>query len=54
VIDTLLAATAIEAQLYLVTRNARDVRHTGAAIFNPWEDDAADFQLTGDVGPVIR
>ncbi len=45
VIDTLLAATAIEAQLYLVTRNTKDVRHTGAAVFNPWEDDAADFPL---------
>jgi toxin FitB len=45
VIDTLLAAMAIEAQLYLVTRNARDVRHTGAAIFNPWEDDAAELHL---------
>ncbi len=45
VIDTLLAATAIEAQLYLVTRNTRDVRHTGAAIFNPWEDAAAGFPL---------
>ncbi len=45
VIDTLLAATSIEAQLYLVTRNTRDVRHTGAAVFNPWEDDARDFRL---------
>lgn len=49
VIDTLLAATAIEAQLYFVTRNTKDVRHTGAAVFNPWEDDAADFPLTGYV-----
>jgi predicted nucleic acid-binding protein len=45
VIDTLLAATAIEHQLYLVTRTTRDVRHTGAAIFNPWEDATADFPL---------
>ncbi len=45
VIDTLLAATAIEAQLYFVTRNTKDVRHTGAAIFNPWEDDVAGFPL---------
>ena len=28
--DTLLAATAIEAQLYLVTRNTKDVVATGA------------------------
>jgi predicted nucleic acid-binding protein len=46
VVDTLLAATALEAGLYLVTRNTRDVRHTGAAVFNPWEDDAAGFPLT--------
>ncbi len=45
VIDTLLAATAIEAQLYLVTRNTRDVRHTGAAVFNPWEDDPTNFTV---------
>lgn len=45
VIDTLLAAAAIEAQLYLVTRNTRDVRHTGAAVFNPWEDNADVFKL---------
>lgn len=46
VIGALLAATAIEARLYLVTRNARDVRHTGAAVFNPWEDDPAAFPLS--------
>ena len=37
VIDTLLAATAIESDLWLVTRNVKDVAHSGAAIFNPWE-----------------
>ncbi len=40
-IDTLLAATALEHNLYLATRNVRDVQLTGAAIFNPWEDEAA-------------
>jgi hypothetical protein len=45
VVDTLLAATAIEAQLYLVTRNAKDVWRTGVAVFNPWEDDPAAFAL---------
>jgi predicted nucleic acid-binding protein len=39
VIDNLLAATALESGLYLVTRNTKDVIRTGAVIFNPWEDD---------------
>ena len=43
VIDTLLAATAIEYDLCLVTRNVSDVDASGATLFNPWEDDAADF-----------
>ena len=40
VIDTLLAATAIEHDLWLVTRNLRDVQHSGATLFNPWDDDS--------------
>ena len=40
VVDTLLAATALEHDLCLVTRNTRDVRHSGATVFNPWDDDA--------------
>lgn len=47
VIDTLLAATALEHDLYLATRNVRDVRHSGAAVFNPWDDDPSAF-------PVLR
>lgn len=39
--DTMLAATAIEHDLCLVTRNSRDVQHSGASWFNPWVDDAA-------------
>jgi predicted nucleic acid-binding protein len=46
VIDTLLAATAIEYELYLVTRNVKDTRHSGAAIFDPWTDDPAKFPLS--------
>jgi toxin FitB len=46
VIDTLLAATAIEHNLYLVTRNTDDVRLTGAALFNPWKENPANFPLT--------
>ena len=45
VIDTLLAATALNHDLYLATRNIRDVRHSGAAAFNPWADDPANFTL---------
>ncbi len=45
VIDTLLAATAIENDLRLVTRNVRDVAETGASVFNPWEDDPARFEI---------
>jgi predicted nucleic acid-binding protein len=45
VVDTLLAATAIERGLYLATRNTKDVARTGAALFNPWADDPAGFPL---------
>ena len=45
VIDTLLAATALEHDLFLVTRNTRDVQESGAAVFNPWTDDPAQFPL---------
>ena len=45
VIDTLLAATAIEHALFLVTRNTKHVAGSGAAIFNPWNDDPALFPL---------
>lgn len=45
VIDTLLAATAIENDLYLVTRNVKDVRDSGAAVFDPWTDDPVRFPL---------
>jgi predicted nucleic acid-binding protein len=46
VIDTLLAATAIEHGLFFVTRNLKDTQQSGAVIFNPWEDDPARFPLT--------
>ena len=45
VIDTLLEATAIAHDLYLVTRNVKDVRESGAAVFDPWNDDPAAFPL---------
>jgi predicted nucleic acid-binding protein len=45
VIDTLLAATAIEHNLYFATRNIPHVAHSGVAVFNPWVDDPAHFPL---------
>lgn len=46
VIDTMLAATAINLDLYLVTRNVRDARPSGAIVFDPWNDDAEKFPLS--------
>lgn len=46
VIDTMLAATAIIHDLYLVTRNVRDTRQSGATIFDPWNDDVEKFPLS--------
>ena len=46
VIDTMLAATAIEHRLYLTTRNVRDVASSGAVVFNPWDEDLDDFPLS--------
>lgn len=43
VVDTLLAATALDHELHLVTRNTRDVVGSGASVFNPWTDDVARF-----------
>ena len=38
VIDSLLAATAIEHDLTLVTRNIKDVKRSGARLLNPFEN----------------
>jgi predicted nucleic acid-binding protein len=38
VIDGLLAATAIQHNLTLVTRDTSDVAATGVSLFNPWTD----------------
>jgi toxin FitB len=46
VIDTLFAATALEHNLYLVTRNIKDVRASGAMVFDPWNDDPSKFPLS--------
>jgi len=37
VIDSLLAATALEHNLVLITRNLKDVADLPVAVFNPWE-----------------
>ncbi len=50
VIDTMLAATAIEHDLYLVTRNAEDIKPSGATVFDPWNDDAHLFPLSPRAG----
>ena len=42
VVDTLLAASAIENDLVLVTRNIGDVRDTGADLYDPWNDGPGD------------
>mgnify|MGYP001171439960 CR=1 FL=1 len=46
VIDTMLAATAIEYDFYLVTRNVKDTRLTGAIVFDPWNDEPDRFPLS--------
>ncbi len=35
----------VENGLYLATRNVADVANSGAAVFNPWEDNALRFPL---------
>jgi len=37
VIDSLLAASALEHNMTIISRNARDFRARGLAVFNPWE-----------------
>jgi predicted nucleic acid-binding protein len=36
IVDALLAATALKANLTLVTRNISDVQHTGVSLLNPF------------------
>ncbi len=40
VIDGLLAATALEHDLTLVTRNVRDVKRSGVVLLNPFSDQS--------------
>jgi len=50
VIAALLAATAIEYDLYLVTRDVKDTKPTGVMVFSPWMDDARMFPLSPRTG----
>jgi tRNA(fMet)-specific endonuclease VapC len=36
-LDALIAATALQGKLRLITRNNSDFQHTGATIDNPWQ-----------------
>lgn len=46
VIDVMLAATALEHDLYFATRNVDHCSNSGAALFNPWKDNPANFPLS--------
>lgn len=46
VIDSMIAAVAIEHEFYLVTRNVKDTRGSGAILLDPWNDDPAMFPLS--------
>jgi predicted nucleic acid-binding protein len=37
VMDSLIAAVALEQKMVLVTRNVADFKVTGLSVFNPWE-----------------
>ena len=45
VIDALVAASATEHDLYLVTRSAKDTEPTGVTVFNRWNDHAQNVSL---------
>lgn len=45
VIDTLLAVTAIEHDLYFATRNVADVANSGADVFLSWKDNPEQFPV---------
>ena len=36
--DGLIAATALQHGLYVITRNISDFEHTGALLINPWDN----------------
>jgi predicted nucleic acid-binding protein len=36
-IDSLIAATGLARDLVIVTRNSKDMEHSGVSLFNPWK-----------------
>lgn len=46
VVDALIAATALDHQLTLVTRNTKDFVPLGVEIFNPWEQPLQQLHKT--------
>jgi predicted nucleic acid-binding protein len=46
VIDALLAATADRHQLYVATRNVRDLEAIGAMAFDPWTGDPTQYPVS--------
>ena len=42
VIDALIAATAITKGLTVVTRNTDDMKESGVALLDPWEEESAE------------
>lgn len=42
-VDGLIAATAIQHGMHVVTRNVKDFEPTGALIVNPWESESASL-----------
>ncbi len=50
VIDALLAATAITKGLTVVTRNTDDMKESGAALLDPWEEESAEGGVANGSG----
>ena len=42
--DGLIAASALQYGLHLITRNIRDFEHTGALLINPWDQEVLNTE----------